>query len=232
MGLPDAGLLERVTGGLRRPVLLLTLAPEREGALDVVAWARARGVVVAMGHTAASVEETALAVEAGVRLSTHLGNALPQPQPKFFNPLMAQLGADGLIASFIADGIHVPVHALRVMLRAKGLGHSILATDATSAAAAEPGLYGFAGMVIEHAADGSVRVPGGSVLAGSALRLDQAVRNCVSWGLASADEAVAMASGQPAALLGIDWNYGCVDWSDDVRPERVVLGDGTISGIR
>jgi N-acetylglucosamine-6-phosphate deacetylase len=232
MGLPDVGLLERVTGALRRPVLLLTLAPEREGALDVVAWARARGVLVAMGHTAASVEETARAVEAGVRLSTHLGNALPQPQPKFLNPLMAQLGADGLAASFIADGIHVPVHALRVMLRAKGLGHSILVTDATSAAATEPGLYGFAGMVIEHAADGSVRVPGGTGLAGSALRLDQAVRNCVSWGLATVDEAMAMAAGQPAAVLGIDWDYGCVDWSDDLRPQRVILRDGTISGIR
>jgi N-acetylglucosamine-6-phosphate deacetylase len=232
MGLPDAGLLERVTDGLRRPVLLLTVAPEQPGAPDVIAWARARGILVAMGHTAASVEETALAVGAGVRLSTHLGNALPQPQPKFFNPLMAQLGADGLAASFIADGIHVPVHALQVMLRAKGLQRSILVTDATSAAAAEPGLYGFAGMVIEHAADGSVRVPGGSVLAGSALRLDQAVRNCVSWGLATVDAAVAMASGQPAALLGIDWDYGHVDWSDDLNPQRVFLRDGTISAIR
>jgi N-acetylglucosamine-6-phosphate deacetylase len=224
MGLPDVGLLERVTSGLRVPVLLLTLAPEREGALSVVAWARARGMVVAMGHTAASVEETVAAIQAGIRLSTHLGNALPQPQPKFFNPLMAQLAADGLAASFIADGIHVPVHALRVMLRAKGLAKSILVTDATAAAATEPGLYAFAGMVIEHAADGSVRVPGGATLAGSALRLDRAVRNCVAWGLASAEQAIAMASSQPAALLGIRWDFGAVEWSEDLRPARVVLG--------
>jgi N-acetylglucosamine-6-phosphate deacetylase len=232
MVVPDTGLLARVMDGLRRPVLLLTLAPERDGALDIVAWARARGMVVAMGHTAASVDETVRAVAAGVRLSTHLGNALPQPQPKFFNPLMAQLSQDGLAASFIADGIHVPPHALRVMLRAKGLAHSILVTDATSAAATEPGQYGFAGMAIEHASDGSVRVPGGAVLAGSALRLDQAVRNCVDWGLATVAEAIAMASVQPAGLLGIEWDYGWVDWSADVRPARVGLRDGTISEIR
>jgi N-acetylglucosamine-6-phosphate deacetylase len=232
MGLPDTGLLEQVTNGLWRPVLLLTLAPEREGAVDVIAWARRRGILVAMGHTAASVGETARAVEAGVRLSTHLGNALPQPQPKFFNPLMAQLGQDGLAASFIADGIHVPPHALRVMLRAKGLGRSILVTDATSAAATEPGLYPFAGMTIEHAPDGSVRVPGSAVLAGSALRLDQAVRNCVAWGLAAADDAIAMASVQPAALLGAAWDYGCVDWSADLHPMRVALRDGSILDVR
>ena len=114
---PDPALLQRLTANLRRPILLLTLAPERPGALDVVAWARRNGMVVAMGHTAASHAATAAAVQAGVTLSTHLGNALPQPQPKFLNPLMAQLAADGLSASVIADGIHVPPDALKVMVR-------------------------------------------------------------------------------------------------------------------
>lgn len=218
MGPPDPSLLVRVTEGLRRPVRLLTLAPERVGAAAVIAWARRAGIVVAMGHTAAGLAETEAAVQAGVRLSTHLGNALPQPQPKFLNPLMAQLGADGLSASFIADGIHVPPHALRVMLRAKGPNRSILVTDATAAAGAPPGLYRFAGMTIEHTADGSVRVPGTATLAGSALRLDQAVRNLVAWGLADAGQAMAMASANPAALLGIERSGGRVTWSEDLRP--------------
>jgi N-acetylglucosamine-6-phosphate deacetylase len=140
-------------------------------------------------------------VAAGVTLSTHLGNALPQPQPKFLNPLMAQLAADGLHASFIADGIHIPPEALKVLLRAKGPLRSILVTDAMSAAAAPPGLYPFAGMTIEHAADGSARLPGTITLAGSTLTLDQAVRNCVKWGLADAAAAIAMASTNPAAVL-------------------------------
>jgi N-acetylglucosamine-6-phosphate deacetylase len=198
---PDPPMLDRIIGNLRRPVLLLTVAPERENAPALIAHARARGMVVAMGHTAADHAATNAAVAAGVTLSTHLGNALPQPQPKFLNPLMAQLAADGLSASFIADGIHLPPEALKVLIRAKTPARSILVTDATAAAAAPPGLYPFAGMTIEHTADGSVRVPHSTRLAGSALTLDQAVRNVIAWGLAEPETAMAMASTQPNALI-------------------------------
>jgi N-acetylglucosamine-6-phosphate deacetylase len=95
----------------------------------------------------------------------------------------------------------VPPAALKVMLRAKGLARSILVTDATAAADAPPGTYGFAGMAIERSADGRVQAPGTDVLAGSALRLDDAVRNIAAWGLADEAEARAMASTRPLALL-------------------------------
>jgi N-acetylglucosamine-6-phosphate deacetylase len=181
-----------------------------------------------MGNSAAGLAEVEHAARAGVRLSTHLGNAQPQPLPKFLNPLMAQLAEDRLAASFIADGIHVPPHALKVMLRARGPGRCLLVTDATAAAAAPPGLYRFAGMAIEHCADGSVRVPGATTLAGSALRLDQAVRNLVAWGLTDTAGAIAMASAEPAALLGLDWDYGQVEWTADLRPIGARPGGGMI----
>lgn len=232
----DPGLVERVSAGLRRPILLLTLAAERPGALDLVAWARARGILVAMGHTAPDLDAVGRAAEAGVRLSTHLGNGLPHMLPKFLNPLMAQLAEDRLTASVIADGIHVPPHALKVLLRAKGPGRVVLVTDATAAAAAPPGLYGFAGMVIEHAPDGSVRVPGGRVLAGSALRLDEAVRNLVAWGLADLPAAVALASAGPAALLAeslaqhaIVLPSSEIAWSEAGFPVRTTVGDGVLT---
>ena len=225
MILPDPAVLERLCKPLRRPILLLTLAPERPGALPLIGWARSRGMVVAIGHTAADHAAIACAAAAGVMLSTHLGNALPQPQPKFHNPLMAQLAQDRLCASFIADGIHVPPEALKVLIRAKGARRSILVTDATAAAAAPFGRHGFAGMTIEHTPDGSVRVPGGGNLAGSALCLDQAVRNLVAWKLADAATALAMASIHPNALLapalghhGIVLPRTEVRWTEDLRP--------------
>ena len=228
---PDPAVLERLTKTLRRPVLLLTLAPEQPGAMALIARARALGMAVAMGHTAADHATTARAAEAGVTLSTHLGNALPQPQPKFLNPLMAQLAADSLHASFIADGIHIPPHALKVLIRAKGPHRSILVTDATAAAATRPGLYRFAGMTIEHTADGSVRVPGTLTLAGSALRLDQAVRTLVGWGLADPATALGMASAHPAAVLapalthhGIRLPESSVTWADALYPAAVSIG--------
>ncbi len=221
---PDPSLLERVTAGLRRPLRLLTLAPERAGAEAVIRWGLARGVLLAIGHADAGAEVVAAAAAAGVRMSTHLGNGLPPVLPKLANPLMAQLAEDRLTAGFIADGVHVPVPALRAMLRAKGPGRAVLVTDAVAAAAAPPGRYGFAGMAIDGAADGSVRVPGTGTLAGSALTLDRAVRNVVGWGLAEAADAFAMASATPAALLG-EAPAGHVTWSGGLRVQAVALGD-------
>ena len=134
-------------------------------------------------------------------------------------------------ASFIADGIHLPPHALKILLRAKGLERAILVSDAVSAAAAPPGLYPFAGAMVEHAPDGSVRLPGSSYLAGSALVLDQAVRNLVDWGLATPSEALCMASDNPRRLmapaiaaLATDQPDSGVLWSDDLHPLVVKVG--------
>ena len=201
MVVPDSDLIGRLQAGLSRPILLVTLAPELPGAERFIRWARGRGMVVALGHTAATSEEVARAAEAGASLVTHLGNGLAPVLPKFDNPLMAQLAEDRLHASFIADGIHVPMRVLKVMVRAKGVGRSILVTDATAAAAAPPGVYGFAGMRVEGREDGSVRDAETGRLAGSALTLEMAVRNVVGAGIATREEALAMASGNPRTLL-------------------------------
>jgi N-acetylglucosamine-6-phosphate deacetylase len=228
---PDHALVLRLVAPLTRPVLLLTLAPEQPGGMALIAWASARGMLVAIGHSAADQATVANAAHAGATLSTHLGNALPHSQPKFRNPLIAQLAEDRLSASFIADGIHIPPSALKVLLRAKGLSRAVLVTDATAAAATPPGLYRFAGMFIEHAADGSVREPGSDVLAGSALCLDQAVRNLVAWGLATPADAIRLASVNPAALLapalaahGINRPEASVTWSLALTPQLVCVG--------
>jgi len=231
---PDPGLLQRVTAGLRRPVLLLTLAPEREGAAELIAWARARRMLVAIGHSAADSTQVAAAAELGVTLSTHLGNALPQTLPKFLNPMMAQLAEDRLSASFIADGIHIPPAVLRVLLRAKGNGRTVLVTDATAGAAAPPGMYRFAGMTIERSTDGTVRVPSTPRLAGSALCLDQAVRNLVAWGIAEPAIAIGLASANPAHLLApalaghAPLPQAAVTWSTSLYPVAVRIGDSEI----
>jgi N-acetylglucosamine-6-phosphate deacetylase len=229
---PDPALLKRLAASLSRPILMLTLAPEQSGGVELVAWAKRRGMLVAIGHSAADHAIVAEAAQAGATLSTHLGNALPHMLPKFRNPLIAQLAEDRLAASFIADGIHIPPAALKVLLRAKGLERAVLVTDATAAAAAPPGIYRFANMSIEHAIDGSVREPGSDVLAGSALCLDQAVRNLAAWGFATPAEAIRLASANPAALLApslatqnIDLPGGSVAWSPALVPQFVWLGD-------
>lgn len=199
---PDAGQVLALERDLSRPIMIVTLAPEfDEGERFVTAMSKA-GKILAVGHSAADAATLARSAAAGLKMSTHLGNGLPQTLHKFDNPLFAQLGRDELSAGFIADGMHVPPFALKSLLRGKGLERSILVTDAVSAAAVSgPGIYPFAGMEVERAKDGSVRVPGSNYLAGSSLKLDDAVRNVIEWGFADFDQAIRMASFNPRQLL-------------------------------
>lgn len=228
----DPALLARLSDGLSRPVLMVTVAPEIAGVMDLTGALATEGCVVALGHSAVTVDQAVMAADAGATLSTHLGNGVPQQVHKLENPIFAQLAEDRLWASFIADGIHLPPAALKPLLRAKGIARSILVTDAVAGAGAPPGRYGFAGMRIERKADGSVRQQGTDLLAGSALCLDQAVRNIVAWQLASVPEALAMASGNPRACLspalarrGLSPATGHVGWSDELTVRSVRIGD-------
>jgi len=226
-----ADLVAHLEGQLSRPILMVTLAPEVEGGIALAGKLAQMGKVVAIGHSAADFETVAAAADVGATLSTHLGNGLPQQMHKLVNPLFAQLAEDRLMAGFIADGIHIHPKALKSLIRAKGFERSILVTDAVVAAGAAPGRYSFAGMPVDLAADGSVRQPGGASLAGSALKLDDAVRNVVAWGIATPEEAVAMASTHALACIadvlakaGISLPESAIEWSPELRIRSLCLG--------
>ncbi len=190
---------QQAAGGRIR---LVTIAPEVAGALDLIAALAGRGIVVAIGHTAADRGTLAAAVDRGARLSTHLGNGTAGLLRKSDNPIMNQLAEDRLWASFIADGVHIAPDYLKVYVRAKGLDRSILVSDATAGAAAAPGTYRMGPVPLRRDVEPVVRLAGSTALAGSALTMDQAVRNAMAWfGLALSD-AVALARRQPLTLLG------------------------------
>jgi N-acetylglucosamine-6-phosphate deacetylase len=227
----SAGLVTHLESLLSRPILMVTLAPEVAGGVALAGQLARLGKVVAIGHSAADFATVAAAADAGATVSTHLGNGLPQQMHKLANPLFAQLAEDRLMAGFIADGIHIHPQALKSLIRVKGFARSILVTDAVVAAGAVPGRYSFAGMPVDLSADGSVRQPGGASLAGSALKLDQAVRNLVAWGIATPGEAVAMASNHALACIagalakaGIALPESAVDWSPELCIRSVRIG--------
>ncbi|MBK4217553.1 amidohydrolase family protein [Paracoccus caeni] len=176
-------LIDRLQEAAGRPILLVTVAPEVPGVIEMIGELRERGIRVAIGHSAATPDQLDAAIDAGATLSTHLGNGLPQELHKLDNPIFWQLAQDRLSAMFIADGIHVPPIALKTMLRAKGKCRSILVTDAVSAAGAQmkPGVYPFGSMKVERASDGSVRIPGSRYLAGSSAEMDRMIRSIMRW---------------------------------------------------
>ena len=164
-----------------------------------------QGVVVALGHTAASARAIDDAVRAGARLSTHLGNGCAGMLDRHDNPIWPQLAADSLRTSFIADGHHLPPAALKAMIRAKGVRQSLLVTDATAPACCPPGRFQFGGMDVELTPAGRVQLAGTSRMAGSALRMDDAVSNAVRDAGISWADALAMAGEQPAAAMGMSF---------------------------
>lgn len=182
--------------------ILLTIAPELVGALELIRSARARGVIVAIGHTAADLDTIATAADAGASMSTHLGNATPPLLPRHANVINAQLAEDRLSATFIADGHHLPPHVLRTYVRAKGVARSILVSDATAAAGAVPGRYRLGELELSVGADRVVRFPGRDSFAGSALSLDEAVDNTARWCGLELCDAIDMASLHPLRSLG------------------------------
>jgi N-acetylglucosamine-6-phosphate deacetylase len=107
------------------------------------------------------------------------------------------------MADFIVDGIHLDAAFLKVALRAKGTARSVLVTDASTPAGAPPGRYRLGEMEIEHTTDGRVLIAGTDRLAGSALRMDRGIENLVRLGGLSLEDAVAMASHNPARAAGM-----------------------------
>jgi len=181
-------------------VRLVTLAPEWPDAPRFIEALTGQGVVVSIGHTEATPGQIHDAVRAGATLSTHLGNAAPAFLSWRHNSLCEQLAEDRLAASFIVDHLHLSEAFLRVALRAKGVERSLLITDAVAPAMCTPGPYRLGEVAVELLADDRVVVRGGTRLAGSCLRMNQAIANVIRRGGVTLREAVTMATLNPARV--------------------------------
>ena len=139
-------------------------------------------------------------MNAGATLSTHIGNGAHAVMPRHPNYIWEQLAEDRLNASFIVDGIHLGAAFLKVALRAKGVERAVLVTDAVMPAGCSPGPYKLGEVDVELHADGSVRLAGGTRLAGSALMMDRAIGNVMRLGGVSLRDAITMATRNPARV--------------------------------
>jgi N-acetylglucosamine-6-phosphate deacetylase len=162
----DIRELRAATGNDR---VLITMAPEREGAIDGIQFATSAGIRVSLGHTDASAEILRRAVAAGATGFTHLSNGCPRDLHRHDNIVWRVCEAEGLTVSFIADGIHVPAMPFRLMHKLIN-GPIYYTTDAMAAAGAGPGRYRLGELELEVGDDQIVRQPGKTNFAGSALR--------------------------------------------------------------
>jgi N-acetylglucosamine-6-phosphate deacetylase len=184
-------------------IRMVTLAPERPGALAFIEKLTASGVVAAIGHTAATGEQIRDAVKAGARTSTHLGNGCHATLPRHDNYLWEQLACDELWASIIPDGHHLPATVVKCITRVKGVQKLFITCDASSLAGLPPGRYQEWGTDLEVLPNGKIVVRGTPFLAGSGHFTDTCVANIIRMAGLSLAEAIHLASTQPRRLLNL-----------------------------
>lgn len=201
-------------------IVLVTLAPEVSGAIDLIEYLVQGNVRVAIGHSEAPPEIIRDAIRAGATLSTHLGNGCAAVLPRHPNLIWEQLAADELWASLIVDGHHLPPATVKTAIRAKSPQRTILTTDAMAAAGCPPGSYRIGALDVDVGVDRRVSLRGTPYLAGSALTMSEAVVNTVRFTGLSIEEVLPMASTVPADYVGIELD-GLV--SAEWDPERFAL---------
>lgn len=203
---PDWEEFQRLQEAAEGLIKMVTMAPEREGAIQFIEKLVETGVVVAIGHTAADEKELDAAVRAGASVSTHLGNGSQVLLPRHPNYIWSQLADDRLWATFIPDGHHLSPAVLKAMTRVKGK-KTIFVSDCTMFSAMPPGEYAslIGGRVVLTETGLLHTAENPNILAGSALSLATGVVNAVKFTDLDFAEAIEAITIRPATAMG--WSH-------------------------
>jgi N-acetylglucosamine-6-phosphate deacetylase len=201
---------------------VVTLAPNLPNALAVAQWLQSQGVAVSLGHSSTTYEVARDALASGVfALVTHVYNAMTGLHHRQPGVLGAVLSADEVCGMLIGDGLHVHPAAVKILLRALGVDRVILVTDAIPGGGMTEGTFTMLGQTA-HIVDGVARLEDGTI-AGSILTLNRAVMNARAFGALTLNDALKMATVNPARVLSA-WNIGSLN---DGAEADVVLMDET-----
>ncbi len=199
---PDWDLFCRWQDAAAGRIRILTMSPEWPASADFIARCTESGVTVSIGHTAATSDQIAAAVQSGARMSTHLGNGTHLTLPRHPNYIWEQLAQDALHTCMIADGFHLPDQVIKVILKVKG-AKALIVSDAVSLAGLPAGEYTtpVGGKVILTPQGRLHLKENDKLLAGSAQMLLAGITHLTARGLADLPEAWDLASLHPAMLM-------------------------------
>ncbi len=196
---PSVGVFNKFWEASRGHIRVMTIAPELDGALEVIREAGSRGVVVSLGHTDATAEITRQAIEAGARHATHLFNGM-RPMTHRDPGIVGEALANAQLAvEIIADGIHLDPSIVKLVLSAKEKENIILVTDGTAGTGMPDGQYHLGTFKFE-VKDGKCLADGH--LAGSLLTMDRAIRNVMDFAQLDLQQAVIPATVNPGRATG------------------------------
>lgn len=201
---PDWDEFQRLQAAAGGRIRILTMSVEFDESPRFIEQVTQTGVVVSIGHTAANSEQIRRAVDAGARLSTHLGNGAHGTIRRHPNYIWDQLAEDRLTAGLIVDGHHLPPEVVKTFVRAKTPERCILVSDMSGFAGMPPGRYQNGLCEVELLPSGRLVIAGQmQLLAGGSLPLNVCVANVLRFADVSLATAVDMASVHPARLLGL-----------------------------
>jgi N-acetylglucosamine-6-phosphate deacetylase len=200
-------------------IRVITMAPEIGEALEFIGKAASAGIIVSLGHTLASFEQSVAALDTGASHATHLFNAMPPLGHRAPGTAGALLVDDRATVEIIADGEHVHPAAVRLAVRAKGADRVILITDAMSGSAMPDGDYSLGGQVV-RVHNGAAKFDDGT-LAGSVLTMNRAFTNVQRFAGISAAEASRMASTNPALSIAQPARFGRIE--EGMRADLAVI---------
>jgi len=198
-----AGRLLEAGDGLVR---LVTLAPEADEGMRVTRFLKRNNLVIAAGHTDASLDQLRAAIDAGLSMMTHLGNGCPMHLHRHDNIIQRALFLrEQLWLSFIADGVHIPFQTLRNYIDlAEIRGRALVTTDAMAAAGLGPGTHRIGRWETTVKEDLAAWAPDGSHLLGSALSMPKAAENLRCYVGLATNLIGALTSSRPRIALGLN----------------------------
>jgi N-acetylglucosamine-6-phosphate deacetylase len=197
---PTVAAFERFWQAAHGRIRMMTIAPELDGAPEVISEAYRRGVLVSLGHSDADLRSSYRGIEAGARHATHTFNAMRPLNHREPGILGVVLADARVSADIIADGVHVDPAVVQLFARAKGSDQTVLITDALAAAGMPDGRYWLGSLEVD-VREGKCTHQG--KLAGSVLTMDRAVRNLAQFANWEINQAVAAASLNPARAAGL-----------------------------
>jgi N-acetylglucosamine-6-phosphate deacetylase len=187
-------------------IVLVTIAPEIDGAFEFIRKCREKGIIVSLGHHNGSAEIIKQAIDNGAGLATHLANGCATLINRRLNPLWPQLADDRLMISIICDGFHLSPEQIQVFYKVKGADNIIITSDVTNYAGLPPGEYKTkAGETIEKTPDGNLKFSGQEGgLYGSASPITKGVGHIMKVTGCNLGKAIQMASTNPARLHNLN----------------------------
>lgn len=221
-----AAELEAILAAAGQGLKVVTLAPEIPGGMAATRALASRGMQVSLGHSGASYQEAKAALAAGVRRGTHLFNAMPPIHHRDPGPVTALLEDAGAFVELIVDGHHIHPAIVRMALREVGPDRAVLITDCTDVAGQGDGRFTRWEGTQVTVTNGQARTFSGS-LAGSTLRMDQAVANLVNLVGIPLPQALRMAAENPARSIGLLDRKGTLAPGKDA--DIVVLREDALS---